>query len=65
MTLLRLEYIVLGIFYVIFINYMQINFFVSLIYLTFAACEGALGLSILVAIRRSYGSDYFSVFNIY
>jgi NADH-ubiquinone oxidoreductase chain 4L len=37
--------------------------FYSLIYLTFSACEGALGLSILVVIRRTHGGDYFKSFN--
>lgn len=36
----------------------------SLIYITFTACEGALGLSILVIIRRTHGGDYFKTFNI-
>lgn len=65
LTLLRLEYIALGIFFCIFLDLMLSNFFFSLVYITFAACEGALGLSVLVSIRRVYGSDYFSVFNFY
>lgn len=31
----------------------------SLVYLIFTACEGALGLSILIIIGRSHGGDYF------
>jgi len=55
----------LGIFFYIFLDLIFSNFFFSLIYITFAACEGALGLSVLVSIRRVYGSDYFRVFNFY
>jgi NADH:ubiquinone oxidoreductase subunit K len=40
------------------------DLFYSLIYITFAACEGALGLSILVIIRRTHGGDYFKSFNL-
>jgi len=32
----------------------------ALIYLIIAACEGALGLSILIIIRRRWGGDYLS-----
>ena len=35
----------------------QIEIFMSLILLVFAACEAAIGLSILVSITRRYGSD--------
>jgi len=38
--------------------------FYSLIYLIFRACEGALGLSILVTIRRTHGGDNFNIFNL-
>jgi len=33
--------------------------FLSLFYLVFTVCEGALGLSLLVNLRRSYGGDIF------
>lgn len=39
-------------------------FYYSLIYLIITACEGALGLSILVILSRSIGGDYFKSFNI-
>jgi NADH-ubiquinone oxidoreductase chain 4L len=63
LTLLSLEFIVLAIFSVFFIILNYYYFFYSLIYLVFAACEGALGLSILIRVRRVYGSDYFNSFN--
>jgi len=63
--LLGLEYIVLGVFllfhYVVFSHYLVIR----MGYLTFTACEGALGLTILVTIRRTHGGDYFKSFHIY
>ncbi len=62
-VLLRLEFIALGL-YLIFIVFMpDRSIFFSLFYLTFAACEGALGLSILVVIRRTHGGDYFKRFD--
>nr|YP_007317374.1 NADH dehydrogenase subunit 4L [Neopetrolisthes maculatus]AGA56151.1 NADH dehydrogenase subunit 4L [Neopetrolisthes maculatus] len=64
-ALLSLEFIMLGIFFILVfyssgvsneLNYMF--FFLSL-----AACEGALGLSLLVSIVRSHGNDYFKGFS--
>ena len=63
--LLALEYMVLGVFllfhYVVFSYYLVMR----MGYLTFTACEGALGLTILVTIRRTHGRDYFKSFHIY
>ena len=64
LTLLRLEYIVLGVFLIFFIIIRGGMLFYSLFYLVFRACEGALGLSILVTIRRTHGGDSFSLFNL-
>nr|UBN08818.1 NADH dehydrogenase subunit 4L [Neogeoscapheus dahmsi] len=64
-TLLSLEFIVL-ILYTILFNYLNIfNFelFFMMIFLTFSVCEGALGLSILVSMIRSYGSDFFNIYS--
>nr|YP_010564473.1 NADH dehydrogenase subunit 4L [Pisidia serratifrons]UZA47089.1 NADH dehydrogenase subunit 4L [Pisidia serratifrons] len=64
-SLLSLEFIMLGVFFMLMflisgiskeLNY--VLFFLSLV-----ACEGALGLSILVSVVRSHGSDYFKSFN--
>ena len=41
------------------------DLYYGLIYITFAACEGALGLSILVIIRRTHGGDYFFNINLF
>lgn len=64
--LLRLEYIVLRLFFLLYIYLNIFNFenFFSIIFLTFSVCEGALGLSILVSIIRTHGNDYFQRFNI-
>ena len=64
--LLRLEYIVLRLFLLLFIylNILNFEFFFRIIFLTFSVCEGALGLSILVRIIRTHGNDYFQSFNI-
>lgn len=64
--LLRLEFIVLRLFLLIFIylNLLNYEIFFSMFFLTFRVCEGALGLSILVSLIRSHGNDYFQSFNI-
>ncbi|KAH8361273.1 hypothetical protein KR093_010823, partial [Drosophila rubida] len=64
--LLRLEFIVLVLFLILFIYLNLINFenYFSIIFLTFRVCEGALGLSILVSIIRTHGNDYFQSFRI-
>ena len=64
--LLRLEYIVLVLFGILFLylNLISFEIYFSIIFLTFRVCEGALGLSILVSIIRTHGNDYFQSFNI-
>nr|UPL65968.1 NADH dehydrogenase subunit 4L [Hyalopeplus sp.] len=59
LTLLSLEYLVLFIyllFILFFMNYLG-NMYLIMIFLTFSVCEGVLGLSILVSMIRSYGND--------
>nr|YP_009502926.1 NADH dehydrogenase subunit 4L [Spongiocaris panglao]AXG21503.1 NADH dehydrogenase subunit 4L [Spongiocaris panglao] len=65
-TLLSLEFIMLNIFWLMSMKFFSVGvegYFV-LFFLTLAACEGALGLSLLVYMVRSSGVDYFSSFNI-
>jgi len=62
-VLLSLEFIALGLFVMFLVFLCKISVFYSLLYLTFAACEGALGLSVLVIIRRTHGGDYFKSFD--
>nr|YP_010946410.1 NADH dehydrogenase subunit 4L [Haplosymploce aurantiaca]WGO57128.1 NADH dehydrogenase subunit 4L [Haplosymploce aurantiaca] len=64
-TLLSLEFVVL-ILYVVLYNYLNsfnYELFFSMVFLTFSVCEGALGLSILVSMIRSYGNDYFQTYS--
>jgi len=62
-ALLRLEYMALAFYFIFFLFLFFNHLFFSLLYITFAACEGALGLSILVIISRTHGGDYFKSFN--
>jgi len=64
--LLRLEFIVLSLFFFIFIYLRFLNYeiYFSIIFLTFRVCEGALGISIIVSIIRSHGNDNFRTFSI-
>lgn len=64
MTLLILEFLVLGIFIGYFISIRTLIMYFSLIYIVITACEGALGLRILVNLRRTHGGDYFKSFHI-
>lgn len=65
-TLLRLEYIVLMLFALLFflLNFINYEGYFSIFFLTFCVCEGVLGLSILVSIIRTHGNDYFQSFSI-
>lgn len=57
-ALLRLEFIVLSIFLSFILALRVAGTFYSLVYLVIAACEGALGLSVLICMGRSHGGDY-------
>nr|YP_009489630.1 NADH dehydrogenase subunit 4L [Mimoides lysithous]SPP23533.1 NADH dehydrogenase subunit 4L [Mimoides lysithous] len=63
--LLSLEFIVLAIFFffVMYLNYINNDMYMLMIFLLFSVCEGALGLSILVSMIRTHGNDYFQSFN--
>nr|AXS65977.1 NADH dehydrogenase subunit 4L [Curculionoidea sp. 22 KM-2017] len=65
LMLLSLEFLVLALFGMVFMNY--INFlgdgFILMIYLTMSVCEGALGLSLLVYLIRNYGNDMILTFD--
>lgn len=65
-TLLRLEFIVLSLFFLLFLflNLLNFELYFSMIFLTFRVCEGALGVSILVSIIRTHGNDYFNSFSL-
>lgn len=63
-TLLRLEGLILIIFMLLSQLRIVSNFYnFLLIFLSLVACEGALGLSLLVLIVRNYSRDYFKSIN--
>lgn len=64
-SLLSLEFIVLRVFFLFILCLGAGSFYYSLFYLIFTACEGALGLSILVVMGRRHGGDYFSGINMF
>nr|YP_009485613.1 NADH dehydrogenase subunit 4L [Acanthaspis cincticrus]AVZ00749.1 NADH dehydrogenase subunit 4L [Acanthaspis cincticrus] len=59
LTLLSLEFLVLSLYFMffVFLGFFGLSYYFILIFLTFAVCEGALGLGILVTMIRSCGSD--------
>nr|YP_010865990.1 NADH dehydrogenase subunit 4L [Panorpa fulvastra]WGT92275.1 NADH dehydrogenase subunit 4L [Panorpa fulvastra] len=65
-TLLSLEFIVLGLFFIMFmlLNLHNYETYFSMMFLVLSVCEGALGLSILVSMIRTHGNDFFQSFNI-
>lgn len=65
-VLLRLEFIVLRIFFFLLLLFSNIEYdiYILIVFLVFSVCEGALGLSILVSIIRTHGNDYFQSFNL-
>nr|ASY98049.1 NADH dehydrogenase subunit 4L [Idolomorpha lateralis] len=66
MTLLSLEFIVLVVFIVLYYYLMMMSseLYITMFFLSFAVCEGALGLSILVSMIRTHGNDYFNSFGL-
>nr|AXY66787.1 NADH dehydrogenase subunit 4L [Lymantria monacha] len=65
-VLLSLEFIVLGIFFfmLVVLSYIEYDLYLLMVFLVFSVCEGALGLSILISMIRTHGSDYFQSFNL-
>nr|YP_009468681.1 NADH dehydrogenase subunit 4L [Atergatis integerrimus]AVA09740.1 NADH dehydrogenase subunit 4L [Atergatis integerrimus] len=61
-SLLSLEFMMLGVFWLLSTQMSSVGgeIYFSLFFLTLAACEGALGLSLLVHVVRSHGNDRFS-----
>nr|QPA36044.1 NADH dehydrogenase subunit 4l [Camarochiloides weiweii] len=62
LTLLSLEYLVIGLFFIFYIFLMVFGFesYFVLVFLTFSVCEGAMGLGVLVSLIRSHGNDNIS-----
>nr|YP_009154098.1 NADH dehydrogenase subunit 4L [Gandalfus puia]AKC99392.1 NADH dehydrogenase subunit 4L [Gandalfus puia] len=65
-SLLSLEFMMLGVFWLLSMQMVSVGseIYFSLFFLTLAACEGALGLSLLVFVVRSHGNDRFSSFSV-
>lgn len=65
-SLLRLEFIMLIIFCLLRLEVQNLGaerYFLSF-FLTIAACEGRLGLGLLVSLVRTHGNDYFNNFSV-
>nr|YP_010309713.1 NADH dehydrogenase subunit 4L [Cissites auriculata]UMR54830.1 NADH dehydrogenase subunit 4L [Cissites auriculata] len=64
--LLSIEFMVLALYFNLFfyLSFIGNEYFFSVIFMIFSVCEGALGLSILVTMVRTHGSDYFQSFNL-
>nr|YP_010692466.1 NADH dehydrogenase subunit 4L [Cepora nadina]WBV74619.1 NADH dehydrogenase subunit 4L [Cepora nadina] len=65
-VLLSLEFIVLSIYFLMMYYFMMMYYdmYMLMVFLVFSVCEGALGLSILVSMIRTYGNDYFQSYNL-
>nr|WRK83558.1 NADH dehydrogenase subunit 4L [Glyphodes pyloalis] len=65
-VLLSLEFMVLSVYFLLMMMFMYIDYdmYMLMVFLVFSVCEGALGLSILVSMIRTYGNDYFQSFNL-
>nr|YP_010952874.1 NADH dehydrogenase subunit 4L [Quadrella coronata]WMQ53294.1 NADH dehydrogenase subunit 4L [Quadrella coronata] len=65
-ALLSLEFMMLSVFWMMSMQLVGVGseIYFSLFFLTLAACEGALGLSLLVIAVRSHGNDRFMSFNL-
>nr|UOU85028.1 NADH dehydrogenase subunit 4L [Procloeon bifidum] len=64
-TLISLEFASLSVYLYLFMLLTECDSekYIALVYLTFAACEGALGLSILVSVIKSKGNDFIKASN--
>nr|YP_009692276.1 NADH dehydrogenase subunit 4L [Anthonomus rectirostris]QED57719.1 NADH dehydrogenase subunit 4L [Anthonomus rectirostris]QED57727.1 NADH dehydrogenase subunit 4L [Anthonomus rectirostris]QEH58481.1 NADH dehydrogenase subunit 4L [Anthonomus rectirostris] len=59
LVLLSLEFIVLALYMFMFLNFSFFDFeyFLSMFFLSMSVCESALGLSLLILMSRTQGSD--------
>nr|AXS65727.1 NADH dehydrogenase subunit 4L [Cucujoidea sp. 23 KM-2017] len=66
LMLLSMEFIVLSLYFLmhLFLSMYLYESFFLMFFLTMSVCEGALGLSILVMMIRSYGNDYILTFSL-
>nr|ARH54191.1 NADH dehydrogenase subunit 4L [Coleoptera sp. 1 AH-2016] len=61
--LLSLEMVMLSLYLcmLMYVSYFVNEYFMCMFFLTLGVCEGALGLSLLVKMIRSYGNDHMSM----
>nr|YP_009158975.1 NADH dehydrogenase subunit 4L [Prosopocoilus gracilis]AKN01394.1 NADH dehydrogenase subunit 4L [Prosopocoilus gracilis] len=66
LMLLSLEFVVVSLFMLMYIYLCSYNweFYFLMVFLTLSVCEGALGLSLLVLLMRTYGNNYMISFNL-
>nr|YP_010954806.1 NADH dehydrogenase subunit 4L [Hemisodorcus donckieri]WMW30191.1 NADH dehydrogenase subunit 4L [Hemisodorcus donckieri] len=66
LMLLSLEFVVVALFLMLVFYLISYNweFYFLMVFLTMSVCEGALGLSILVLLMRTYGNNYMISFNL-
>nr|DAZ91344.1 TPA_asm: ND4L [Gammarus chevreuxi] len=64
-SLLSLEFLALTVYWCLSLSIFNVggDFFFVLFYLVMAVCEGVLGLSILISVSYSHGSDYMKMFS--
>nr|AZB51188.1 NADH dehydrogenase subunit 4L [Triatoma rubrofasciata] len=66
LTLLSLEFLILSLYFLFFyfLSLYDSSYYFILVFLTFAVCESAMGLSILVGMIRCHGNDNVSSLSI-
>nr|YP_010954689.1 NADH dehydrogenase subunit 4L [Dorcus davidis]WMW30074.1 NADH dehydrogenase subunit 4L [Dorcus davidis] len=66
LMLLSLEFVVVALFLMLYLYLCFYNweFYFLMVFLTMSVCEGALGLSLLVLLMRTYGNNYMISFNL-
>nr|YP_010954832.1 NADH dehydrogenase subunit 4L [Hemisodorcus rubrofemoratus]WMW30217.1 NADH dehydrogenase subunit 4L [Hemisodorcus rubrofemoratus] len=66
LMLLSLEFVVVALFLMLYLYFCSYSweFYFLMVFLTMSVCEGALGLSVLVLMMRTYGNNYMISFNL-
>nr|YP_006303251.1 NADH dehydrogenase subunit 4L [Zygeupolia rubens]ADZ05378.1 NADH dehydrogenase subunit 4L [Zygeupolia rubens] len=67
MVLLLLESVILELFFVLLFGLALSvsSLYLSLVLISFGACEASVGLSLLVSLIRSHGNDFVSLLTVY
>nr|AXS65256.1 NADH dehydrogenase subunit 4L [Bostrichoidea sp. 5 KM-2017] len=65
LLLLSLEFLVIFAYFMLsnLLFDFSYEFFILMLFLIMSVCESALGLSVLVSLIRTHGSDFFNVFS--